>query len=218
MDPQAGSSFIPKTPVAGSSPRRGMSGLFFALSLLLFLISLAAAGAVFAYGQYLNNAISSKDKSLKNTEAAFDPDSIDTLVRTDQRIKEMSGLLGKHTAPSAIFTLLGDLTLASVQYNHFVFVNDATEEAHIEITGVADSFSSVALQSDQFGASKYLSDVVFSGITINSSGRVDFTVSATVSPAALSYTASLTSEQAPPAPPPVSPAPTAPATSTTQNP
>lgn len=186
MDPQAGSSFIPKKPLAGDSGP-GFNGLFFSIALLAFLASLAAAGAAFGYKQYLTTAIASKDESLSKTQDAFDPDAIETLVRTDKRIREMQGLMAKHTAPSAVFALLSEITLGTVQYRTFAYETDAAGKTVIELTGIADSFSSVALQSDQFGASKHLSEIVFSGITINQTGKVDFTVSATVEPAALSY-------------------------------
>lgn len=215
MDPQAGGSFIPKQPLAGPTPRAGMTGLFFSIGLLLFLGSLGAAGAVFGYQQYLTSAIDSKDASLKATEDAFDPDAIDTLVRTDRRITEMQGLLQKHTAPSAIFALLGDLTLVSVQYSDFEYGGDPAGETTITLSGIADSFSSVALQSDQFGASKHLSNVVFSGITINDSGKVSFDVSATVSPAAISYAKAALAPAELPQPIPSESATSTPATTTT---
>lgn len=188
MDPQPGGSFIPKKPLVET--RRVGGGLLLSLALLIFLASLGAAGAVFAYQQYLSATIASKDESLKRTEEAFDPDAIDTLVRTNERITQMRALLERHAAPSAIFALLSDLTLVSVRYTSFDYALEGGV-AKISLAGVADSFSSVALQSDQFGASKHLSDVVFSGITINTTGRVDFTVEATVAPSAISYSRQL---------------------------
>lgn len=185
MDPQVGGSFIPKQPVVPTG-RAGGGGLFLLIGLFVFIASLAAAGAVFAYQGYLNASIASKDESLKRTEDAFEPDVIETLVRTDRRIKELRGLLERHAAPTAVFALLGDLTLQSVRYNDFDYESSA-EGAQMRLSGVADSFSSVALQSDQFGASKYLSGVVFSDITINEAGRVDFTVEANVHPSLVAY-------------------------------
>ena len=58
--------------------------------------------------------------------------------------------------------------------------------------GVADSFSTVALQSDQFDGNKLLKDVDFTGITSEpTTGRVQFSVSATVDPSVFSYTSTL---------------------------
>lgn len=216
MDPQAGASFIPKKPLVET--RSGGGGIFFSLALLMFIASIAAAGAVFGYQGYLKTTIASKDESLKRTEGAFDADAIETLVRTDRRIEEVQGLLSKHNAPSAIFALLGELTLTSVRYDTFNFTLDEGGAASIKLTGIADSFSSVALQSDQFGASKHLSDVVFSDITINAIGRVTFTIDATVSAATISYARQLREPLVLPQSSSEAPLPTTPqATSTSPN-
>jgi len=55
------------------------------------------------------------------------------------------------------------------------------------MSGVADSFSTLALQSDQFSQAQVLRDVIFSGITTDATGRVVFSVSANVHPSLLSY-------------------------------
>jgi hypothetical protein len=54
----------------------------------------------------------------------------------------------------------------------------------------------VALQSDQFGASKVLRDVIFSGITVNDAGRVSFTVNASVDSQLLLYSNNLRQQAA----------------------
>ena len=71
--------------------------------------------------------------------------------------------------------------------------------ASLTVTGSADSFSSVALQSDQFGATKLLKDVIFSGISVNESGKVGFTVTATIDPSLLLYSNSIAEDSAAPA-------------------
>ncbi len=193
MDPQVQASFIPKRSLDVAAPRSGggTGGLLFLIALLIFVASLVAAGASFAYTQYLNNAIASKAKSLTLAEGAYDPGTIQDLVRLDDRLTQANILLKNHVAISGIFTFLSTQTLANVSFSSFGYElgNDGT--AKITMQGVADGFSTVALQSDQFGSNKLLKDVVFSNITVDSSGRVTFNVSATVDPSILSYSASL---------------------------
>ncbi len=62
-----------------------------------------------------------------------------------------------------------------------------TAGAKIVLTGTADSFSTVALQSDQFGASKVLKDIIFSNIGVQDGGAVSFTVSASIDPSLILY-------------------------------
>lgn len=187
MDPQPQQSFIPKRPLVGEASSAGMGGLFMLACAFLFVASLLAAGGVFAYGQFLERALSDKDASLKKAEGAFDTASILDLSRLDIRLGEARTLLEGHVAPSGVFTFLSATTLERVQFTSLTLEIDGDGTGSIQMSGVADSFSSLALQSDEFSAAKVLRDVVFSGITTDATGRVQFSVSAHVDPSLLSY-------------------------------
>jgi hypothetical protein len=201
MDPQVQASFIPKKSLEMGATRGGggFGGLVFLVALLFFVASLVAAGAAFAYTQYLNGAIVSKAKSLTLAEGAYDPGTIQDLVRLDSRLTQAKSLLGKHVAASGIFAFLSTQTLANVAFSSFDYALGDDGSAKITMQGAADSFSTVALQSDQFGGNKLLKDVVFTGITADTAGHVNFSVSATVDPDVLSYAASLGESAAVPA-------------------
>lgn len=184
MDPQVPTSFIPKKPLVES---RAGTGLFMLIAVLIFVASLAAAGGAFLYGKYLQSAIADKDSSLKKAEGAFDTSSIKDLERLDIRLTQGRTLIQGHIAPSGVFTFLSASTLERVQFTSMTLDIDADGTAKLGLTGVADSFSSLALQSDQFSAAKVLRDVVFSGIATDSTGHVTFTVTADVDPSLTSY-------------------------------
>lgn len=185
MDPQVPTSFIPKKPLVGES--RGGGGLLSLIAVLIFVGSLVAAGGAFAYGKYLDTALASKDASLKKAEGAFDTSSIRDLERLDIRLTEARELIQNHVAPSGLFTFLSAATLERVQFTSLNLDIGAEGAGKLSMTGVADSFSALALQSDEFSAAKVLRDVVFSGITTDITGRVQFSVSASVDPSILNY-------------------------------
>lgn len=187
MDPQVPASFIPKKPLNVETRARAGGGLLFLLSLLIFVASLIAGGATFLYGQYLTTAITAKDESLKRAEAAYDPGVIQDLIRLDARIGEARTRMDKHVAPTALFSLLSTETLESVQFTGFEYSLLSDGSAEIAMSGTGKNFSAVALQSDQFGASRLLRNVVFSDIAIGEAGEVTFKVSATVDPTLLLY-------------------------------
>lgn len=188
MDPQVGASFIPKKPLVGESRRRsGMFGLVMFVSIMVFIISLVAAGATVLYVQYLKGALVSKSESLTRSQEAIGPAAIQDLIRLDDRINQSKALLSKHVAISAIFDFLSAQTLEKVQFTDFEYAAGEKGVATIRLSGVADSFSTIALQSDQFGASKTLKDVIFSNIVIAESGSVSFSVSAGVDPTLTLY-------------------------------
>lgn len=199
MDPQVQGSFIPKASLQAQARGGGM-GLFLLVSLLIFVMSLLAAGGSLAYTLSLLHAIASKAESLQRDEGAFDPAAIQDLLRMDSRIGQAKLLMQRHTAASALFALLGQLTLEKVQFLGMNFILNQDGSGSLSLSGVGDSFSTVALQSDQFGGSKILRDVIFSGIAVGESGRVAFTVNAVVDPQTLLYSRNLTQQTTTPTP------------------
>ncbi len=179
-------SFIPKKPLVGEASSRG-GGLLTLLAVLIFVASILAAGGAFAYGKYLDSAITSKDESLKKAEGAFDTRSILDLERLDSRLMEAQTLLADHVAPSGLFTFLSATTLERVQFTSLDLDIGQGGMAHLTMGGVADSYSTLALQSDQFSQAQALRDVIFSGITNDATGRVVFSVSANIDPSLFSY-------------------------------
>jgi hypothetical protein len=197
MDPQVQTSFIPKKSLDISASHSGGSvGLLFLLALLIFIASLVAAGGSFAYTQYLNNAIASKSASLALAEGAYDPGVIQDLLRMDNRLNQSKILLSNHVAVSGIFALLATQTLEQVSFSNFNYTLNPDGTAHITMQGTANSFSTVALQSDQFSGNKLLKNVVFSGITVGASGSIGFSVAADLDPSVTSYSNSLGSSAA----------------------
>lgn len=195
MEPQTPASFIPKKSLDSSMRVRSsgaLGGLLFLVGLFVFIVSVLSAGGVFAYERYLTASIADKSASLQKAKEAFDLSAIEALSRMDTRIKQAETLLQKHVAASAIFSFLSVETLQNVQFTSFEYALQDDGSAAIVLDGIAGSFSTLALQSDQFGASQALSDVVFSGIKIETGGKVTFNVKATVDPTLLNYARNLT--------------------------
>lgn len=187
MDPNVSTSFIPKEALAAQKVRAGGMGLFFLIALLMFVISLVAAGLAVGYRQYLNKDLADNKAKLELDKGAFDPATINDLVRMDSRLTQAGQLLDKHVAPSGIFDFLAQKTLQNVQFTGFQYTLSNTGTANIELDGVTDSFATIALQSDALGKSTALKDVIFSNITVEENGQVGFTVEATVDPSLISY-------------------------------
>lgn len=220
MPPQVPTSFIPKKPLDSGNAYRGGggAGLLFFIALFIFIASVVAAGAAFAYQNILRSSIADKTASLAKAEGAFDAATIQDLVRMDSRINNASTLLQKHVAPSAIFAFLAQQTLQNVQLTSFAYTLSNDNSASVVMAGVARSFSTVALQSDQFGASKLLRNIVFSDIKVAPGGAVTFSVSATIDPALINYAKNLGIAPAQPLPPPALPLPAATTSATTTPP
>jgi Tfp pilus assembly protein PilN len=197
MDPSVSASFIPKKPLEEvRSSRGGAAGLVFLLILLIFIGSLIAAGSAFLYGRYLSISLDNKKASLEKYQEQFEISTIQTLVRFDSRVNEAQTILQKHLAPSSIFAFISQNTLEKVRFRQFTFtIGDGAKGPSIQLQGVADSFATVALQSDKLGNSKVLKDVIFSGISIEDAGKVAFSVTATLDPSFILYSNNLGTNQ-----------------------
>lgn len=193
MDPLVRTSFIPKKPVvqATSVVQSGGVGIFFFIALVIFLGSVLLGAGAFGYEQYLQKSIKSKSDSLTKARAAFEPATIQDLMRLDKRLSEASQILDEHIAPSAIFTLLSDNTLATVAFDKFDLTVGPNIKGTMQLHGKTATFSDVALQSDAFSKERAFKDVLFAGFTVAKDGGVEFTVSASVDPEVINYRSNL---------------------------
>jgi|GEM_PF-184486 len=218
MPPQIQTSFIPKKPLVESAPtRHARVGIFWVLVIILFIASLVAAGAAFAYQVVLQNSIQASNDSLTRAQAAYDPAAIASIIRLDNRLTQTKILLQNHIAPSAIFSFLETNTLGNVRFTDYAYTIDPNGAATLQLSGEALDFSSVALQSDAFGQSRDLKDVLFSDINVDpATGHIVFKMSATVDSSLILYRNAFTVRPGAPAgtyaPTPSTPASTAPST------
>jgi len=184
------SSFIPKKTVAEVAPqrRRRSAGILSILAIGVFVLSLLAAGGVFFYERYVADSITAKEETLNRAREAFELDLIRELSRTDKKINAAGDLLDKHTALSRLFELIERDTLKTVRFEDLSYEEDENG-VHVQMTGEAVSFSSIALQSDQFGKNRSIKDPIFSDLNLDAEGNVTFTFTATIVPDILRYSA-----------------------------
>ncbi len=190
-------SFIPKKPLASTTPslyKRKTVPLFTLISVVIFIISLAAAGGTFLYKEYLKQSLDDKKASLARNRAKFDPAKIEELKRLDVRIEHSKKLLSNHLAFTTFFDLLGDATLKNVQYKSLNLQTSAEGSIAIDIKGVAKNYASVALQSDEFAKTKGMQDVLISDLSLDQIGNVGFSVKANIDPDVFRYTSLLSGD------------------------
>jgi len=216
-------SFIPKKPLTGggAAVQPHSVGVVWFISVLLFIVSLAAAGSVYLYQQWLASSVAADKVQLTQAQAAYDPSVINSIIRLDDRIAQANNLLNKHTAPSAIFDFLGATTVPDVRFTSLTYSTNIDGTGALLLSGEALDFASVALLSDAFTASHSLKDMLFSDINVDpASGHIVFKIAATVDPSLVSYKNALAAASARPqaqVPAPTTPAPvpvTLPASST----
>lgn len=192
MEPQFKTSFIPKKPIAGPLPGSAVSRLagvnfLTLLATVIFLAAVLFGVGIVLYNSQLERQIANQVQTLKDVQESFEPNFIAQATRLNKRIVAAERLLERHVSPSAIFAELEQSTLQTISLNNFTFADNVDGKVMIRASGEGDSFRSIVLQSDQFGKSGYMRDVLFSGLEPNTNNNVDFTFEATLDPKLISY-------------------------------
>lgn len=186
MAEQFQTSFIPKKVVEQKSGGFSGSSILLTVGVVLLVLSLLSAGGVLLYTKYLDSALASKKETLQKQKAEFAPELIRDMARLDRKLEIGKLLLQEHVSVTGIFELLQDLTLKTVRFTNLTYTQ-SKDGITLNLQGEGQSFTSVALQSDEFGESNALSEAIFSNFQLNERGNVNFTVTAIVDPKVVSF-------------------------------
>ena len=191
MPDRVTTSFIPKESLMQDrSPRPQRRNPFVFLNLIgagILIITVLAAGGVFLLKSYTEQSIASKRTSLDRQRAAFEPATIEELLRLDKRINASSALLKSHYALTLIFDDLESRTGENVRFKTFKYEPAGPGRFAVSMSGTAKSFNSVAVQSDSFGKSNVVKDPIFSNLNLDPSGNVVFDFGAFVDPVRINF-------------------------------
>lgn len=183
-------SFIPKKPVIESRPSGSGVSLFLLLSIILFITSVALAGGVWVWRNSLIKQIEKDKADLVAAKDSYEQDTIDPLIRLNDRIEESKNLLNNHIAVSPIFMMLEKNVLRNVRLKSMKFINGSESKQKIELTGTATNYDALSKQSDAFGSPElrqFISQPVVSDFTPTTDGGISFNFTASVDPKLISY-------------------------------
>ena len=164
------------------------------ISTLIFIISLAGAGFVVFWKSVLLKTQSDYNQTLTKNESQFDLQTINTLRRVNTKIDIAKQLWANHLAVTGIFGIMGALTAQNTRFTSLNLTmptsgsgsgsgsspSSGSKSVQINMSGVAEDFSSIAFQSDVLGASsKYGRNIVMqnpslSGLSLSANGNVSF--------------------------------------------
>ena len=190
MDPRFQTSFIPKKPIVsvpGGGPKT--INLFALLATVLFVGTILLAGGVYFYKSYLVKGLEEDKKSLEEARKEDDPNLIKTVIRLDSRIETSEKLIDSHIAVSPFFGYLSGITLKTVRFKDFDFAYLGKKNVTISLTGEAQGYEAVALQSDLLFEQEELSEVSIGDLSLGDDGKVGFSVTAILDADLLSYAA-----------------------------
>ncbi len=178
MDQEFQTSFIPKktlSPKPGSSSR-GSFGLINAVSFVVMLVSLLVAGGAYLYRDNLSQKVEEMKISLERAQNIFEPELLTELEMLNKRIQAADEILASHIAVSPIFEVLQEITLPTVRYIDFTYEIDSVNPnvVHVAMTGEAVSYDAITLQADLFSNNRFIRNPIFSNLSLNRTGEVEF--------------------------------------------
>lgn len=192
MPPKFQSSFIPKGPISApmqasqGAVRRRPRDIVSMVAVFVFSLSVLSALGVFLYVGFLNYRVKSMTAELDRARAALSPETVNELVRLDDRIVSTGELIRRHRVLSPLFNLLESSTPRTVRFTEFDY-RVMEDGPKLSLKGEAAGYAALALQADIFNKSPYLKNPVFSDLTLDERGNVVFVMTAALSPELLSY-------------------------------
>jgi hypothetical protein len=183
MEQNFQTSFIPKKPMI---PERVVSSrpvsLLTIVAIFIFFTMILATGGLYFYGQIQKKNIAQMENDLTLATQRFEPTKILELQSLDKRLNAANEVLSNHIAISPIFEALQAITLKTISYTNFSYSfgndntssNDTNSNISIKMSGVAEGYTPIALQSDLFATNKNLIDPVFSNLSLDDKGNVTF--------------------------------------------
>jgi hypothetical protein len=195
------SSFIPKQvdPAYGAS-RASSTNFFLLIALVIFVVTAGAAGFFLVNYHLTLKQIDSYDDNIKKNRAQYDERFINEASRLATRISVAGKLLQQHVAVSELFTLLEKNTSIDVSFETLEYVRDPDGTLRMNATGVATGYPVIVAQSDAYGETTYIRDLIFTGLNRNQDGLIEFELTAKLDPLLLSFERSI-SQRAIPLPP-----------------
>jgi|GEM_PF-1224633 len=192
-------SFIPKKPIqsvskGGKIKRKKGSDLLVLISFVIFIAMIVAAVGAFLYEKKLQRDITLQKQNLEEVSQSLNQQFISEAVRLNDRINGVQNLLDKHLSPSQVFFLLEKYTISTLRFGNLSFSVSPDGNLLLQGSGTAVGFESIIQQSDAYGQSKFLRDIIFSNLQNNQEGLVNFSFQSTVDPLLINYRETLFSD------------------------
>ncbi len=193
MEPKFQSSFIPKGPIVSNVPgapigrrTRQEKSLFYILASTVFIVSVLSALGVFGYKFYLKYSIDKMGADLEDARMTLQPEVIRELTRLDNRLLSSQKLLARHQILSPLFEFFEVSTPKTVRFKDFSYTK-TPQGLELKIIGEARGYAALALQADIFDKSQYFKTPIFSDLSLNEKGDVNFSFKAMLDPTLVSY-------------------------------
>lgn len=200
METKFQTSFIPKKPIIQQETTHvahSSTSIVMVIGVICLLASLAAAAFTFVAKGYLTKTQDQYKIDLTKNEERLNDPLIEDLRRANAKIDLAKQLIKNHAAVSKTLDIIAALTAERVYFTSFDLLapepGRGDDSYRIAMKGIADSFNSIAFQSDvfgrstKFGTNKTLKNPILSDLTTDNNGDVNFNFTAQIPSTEISY-------------------------------
>jgi len=190
MEVKMQTSFIPKKPVIQDTSEGSGISLFLLLAIIIFIVTTALAGGVWLWQKSLVAQTEKEKAELVAAKASYEEDTINSLIRLNDRIEESKVLLSNHIAISPVFLMLEKNILRNIRLKNMKFSYAGSDKIKLDLSGTASNYDALSKQSDAFGSEtlrKFISQPVVSDFNPTVDGSISFNFTALVDPGLVSY-------------------------------
>ncbi len=182
--------FVPKKETTSSNRKASSQGIFFALTVVIFIAVISLWGGLMIYNYFLEKEKVAVEENLKIESAKVlntQGDLIKNLRKLDTQLKTIDKLLNRHTVFEPLLQFLGENTLKdTVRYNSFDFEIDEGLLS-VTVTGEVESFTSLAFQEDVLEENPLIHDFDISEYNLMENGNISFGLNLKISSEVVSY-------------------------------
>jgi len=175
-------SFIPKRPLVhipnqrNATRRSRKTNVFGIIASIVFGVGLLGAGGVYIYNDVLEEEIENQRQLLEQETARIkDRDLVDTFKTVHAQIILAEEVIKKHISPSAIFQVIGEVTVQSAQLTT-VSVDGSPDAGtfSIALSGTVQSFESLVRQADVYRGDERIKQVELGDVEVSDDSSIGY--------------------------------------------
>ncbi|MFM2381996.1 MAG: hypothetical protein RLZZ76_763 [Candidatus Parcubacteria bacterium] len=169
MNPQ-GTSFIPKRPTFGQSPKKIVRKVyvFTYLVYIFFFGTLLSVFGVMAYDYMLDSQLQAEKDKLVTEEARFSDSDIESVKKFDSQLQITTERMDAHLSVLPIFEGLERSVSQLISLKTFIYTREGDSAPKMKITGESSVLNSLAFQRDVLKNEPLFSGAEYEQVTVTS--------------------------------------------------
>ena len=179
---------MPKKTLSSTPSSRSGRGGFVFFSFLVFILSAALWGGLYAYKNSLKKNINQLDENIKRQKNSFEIPTVNEVTGFSEKISVAKKLLAGHKAFSNVLDFLRDFTMKDVRFNDLNYSLSDTGEPTLTLSGATRSYASLASQIQVWEKYNHVKQISVSGLASDAKDTVRFNLKIILDPALLVYT------------------------------